>query len=329
VTRKAVAVVTGGSGYIGGHLIRSFLAGRRFDAIVNFDLRERDFDDPRVTKRRVDVREPLREELPDFDPGASWIFHLAALCREPGSERREYFDTNVGGSERVLAFAEAMGFRNIYFTSSMSSYGRMEAPTPESAPQYPETPYGISKAIAERVHRVWLERGADRRLVVCRPGVIFGPGDVENVPRMIRAVHRGYFVFPGSPDIVKGYGYIHGLIESVEFVLQKPDRYIVYNYAERDCVSLREMVRTIQQFLGKRAVTIRVPIGLLIAEAALAQGASGMLGRKSAIHPVRVRKAAFPTNLKPQYLIDQGFAFRYPLETALAHWRSEAPCELA
>jgi hypothetical protein len=53
---------------------------------------------------------------------------------------------------------------------------------------------------------------------------------------MLNAVKKGYFIFPGSPDIVKGYGYIYGLIDSVEFVLAKNERLIVYNYAERDCL---------------------------------------------------------------------------------------------
>jgi len=320
-------VVTGGSGYIGGFLIRSLLAQGRFDRIYNFDLRQRDFADARVEFRKVDVRVPIAETLPEFDPAGSWIFNLAALCREPGSEPREYFDTNVGGAETITAWAEAQGFRNLFFTSTMSSYGRMDAPTPETARQYPETPYGISKAIAEKIHRVWLERGADRRLVICRPSVIFGPGDVENVPRMIRAVKKGYFVFPGSPDIIKGYGYVYGLIESMDFVMAKPERFLVYNYAERDCLPLGGMIKTIQEFVGRKPLTLRVPILPLLVASYAIQFLSRLTGRKSPIHPVRIRKVAFPTNLKPQYLIDNGFAFKYPLEKALAHWKAIAPHE--
>ncbi len=320
-----ICVITGGSGYIGGFLIRALLERGRFDRIYNFDLREKAFDDARVECRRVDVRRPIVESIPEFDREGSWIFNLAALCREPGSEPREYFDTNVGGAETVTVWAEALGFRNLYFTSTMSSYGRMDAPTPETARQYPETPYGISKAIAEKIHSAWMERGADRRLIICRPSVIFGPGDVENVPRMIRAIKKGYFVFPGSPDIVKGYGYVYGLIESVEFAIARNERLIVYNYAERDCLPLRGMVKAIQESLGNKPVTFRVPMPALIAVAYCAQAASRLTGRKSPIHPVRIRKVAFPTNLKPQYLIENGFTFNFPLEKALAHWKGKAP----
>ena len=322
-----VCVITGGSGYIGRFFIRRFLAAGTFDVIYNYDIRPPTFEDPRVVYRDIDVRAPMQDAPPDVDPAASWVFNLAALCREPGSTPREYFETNVGGAENVCAFAEERGFRNLYFTSTMSSYGRMQEPTPESALQCPETPYGISKAIAEKIHLRWLDRGAGRRLVITRPAVIFGPEDRENVPRMIRALRRGYFVFSGDPKIVKAYGYIHGLVDSVDFVLARPERCIVYNYAERNCVPLREMAGTIQDFLGKRAVVLRVPAGLLLAVSHAVQFFAGKLGASNPIHPVRVRKVAYPTNLQPRYLLDHGFEFKYPLEKALAHWKATAPHE--
>lgn len=321
-----ICIVTGGSGYIGGFLIRSFLERGTFDRIFNFDYREKDFGDPRVEFRQVDVRKPIRQELGAFDPDGSWIFNFAALCREPGNEPHEYFDTNVGGAETVTAFAESAGFRNLFFTSTMSSYGRMKAPTPESSSQYPETPYGVSKAIAERIHAVWLARDPARRLIICRPGVIFGPGDDQNIHRMIKAVKKGYFLFPGDPGIVKAYGYVLGLVDSVHFTMaRRGERSIVYNYAENPLLPLRGMVREINAALGTRRPLLRIPMGVLVAAAFGLQVLGRLRGKPSHIHPVRVRKVAFPTNLLPQYLIDAGFEFRYPFPAALKHWKSRNP----
>ncbi len=193
---RKIAVVTGGSGFIGGFLIRDFLRQSQFDFIYNLDLHEKIFEDTRVIFCRTDVRQPIECQLNEFDKSESWIFNLAALCREPGSEPHAYFDTNVGGAESVTEFAEKNGFRNIFFTSTMSSYGRMEKPTSEATRQYPETPYGISKAIAEKIHQIWLVKEKDRRLIICRPSVIFGPGDIENVPRLIRSYKKKMFCFP-------------------------------------------------------------------------------------------------------------------------------------
>lgn len=320
-----IAIVIGGSGYIGRFLIRDLLASAAFDRIYNLDIVARDFGDARVEFRKTDVRHPIPGGLAEFDADHSWIFNLAALCREPGSEPAEYFETNVGGAENVCAFAERLGFRNIYFTSTMSSYGRMEQPTPEITIQRPETPYGISKAVAEKTHLIWLGRDPGRRLIICRPSVIFGPEDKENVPRMIKAIAKGYFLFPGSPDIVKGYGYVFGLVESMRFVREKRERFIVYNYAERECLSLRGMAETIQVFLGKRALVLRFPLPLLLAAAYGLQIGFKLLGKTNPIHPVRVKKVGFPTNLKPAYLIENGFTFNYPLAEALKHWKGRDP----
>jgi hypothetical protein len=55
------------------------------------------------------------------------------------------------------------------------------------------------------------------------------PGDPENILRMIRAVKRGYFVFPGSRDQRKSYGYIEGLLDSFEFAKGRSEPVLLYN----------------------------------------------------------------------------------------------------
>lgn len=320
-----IAVVTGGSGFIGRFLIDELLRSGRFDEIVNFDLVESDYRDERITFRRVDVRHAIQERLHDVDIDRSWIFNLAALAREPGSEAHAYFDTNVNGAAMVTAFAADTGIRNIFFTSSMSTFGLMSEATAESAPQYPESPYGISKLVAEKIHETWFAGDPNRRLITCRPAVIFGPGDRQNVPRMIRAVRRGYFAFPGDPSIIKAYGYVYGLVDSVRFVLDRPERHIVYHYAEKDCLCLSDMVDAIAILVGKKARIIRLAQGPLVVAAYVASFLADRLHRQTPIHPVRVNKVAFPTNLKPQYLIDAGFEFRYPFHVALAHWKKRDP----
>ncbi len=128
--------------------------------------------------------------------------------------------------------------------------------------------------------------------------------------------------------LLKGYGYVYGIVESIQFVLNISDNRIIYNYAERDCVSLRKMVQTIQVFLGIKAITFRIPMSLLVFISYLLLLISVITRKRFAIHPVRLRKLTFPTNLKPQYLLDKGFYFKYPLEKALIHWRSVAPEDL-
>ena len=253
---------------------------------------------------------------------ADWLFNFAAIHREPGHTFREYFDTNLPGARHVCAYADQIGCRNILFTSSIAVYGEITGPTDEGVRTYPDTGYGISKLCAELIHESWQRSDPGRRLVIVRPGVVYGPGDPGNILRLIRAVQKGIFVMPGDGSVRKSYAYIYGLLESMEFMMARSERYLCYNYVERDTDTLAELVASITAELGIRRARVRVPKLFLVALARAAQIATG--GR-SPIHPVRVRKAAQSTHIVPAELIRLNFDFRYDFAESLKHWRSIAP----
>jgi nucleoside-diphosphate-sugar epimerase len=267
---------------------------------------------------KCDVRQPL--QFDNLKP--EWLFNFAAVHREPGHIREEYFDTNIAGAKNACDFAEQAGCKNIFFTSSIAVYGTFNKPTSESARPYPESAYGISKLCAELVHEGWRRGGTDRRLYVCRPGVVYGPGDPGNILRMIRAVRKGYFIFPGSKNLRKSYGYIEGLLDSFEFIMARKECQLTYNYVERETESLATLVRIIQAHFGGKMPTLTAPLPVLEAVAAVAQLLSG--GR-SPLHPVRVRKTASSTHIIPEVLLRMGFPFRYDFAASLKDWAKESP----
>ena len=163
-------------------------------------------------------------------------------------------------------------------------------------------------------------------MIVSRPGVVYGPGDPGNIMRMIRAIHRGYFAFPGDRHIHKSYAYIYGLIDSVEFAMDRADPAITYNYVETPTQPLGEVVEQVKGFLGCRALVMPLPLWLLVPAAKAVQAVAG---NKNPIHPVRVRKAATPTHIIPQTLLDLGFRFKYDFITSLQHWYATAPSDFA
>jgi nucleoside-diphosphate-sugar epimerase len=234
----------------------------------------------------------------------------------------EYYDTNVTGARNVARYAEQVGCQNIFFMSSTSPYGSTQDPKDESSALYPESAYGMSKLAAELVLEAWSRQGSDRRLVVCRPGVIYGPGEQGNIARMIRAVRRGYFVFPGDRTVRKSYAYIEGLVESIDFTLSSCEPHVLYNYVERNTETLEKLVRTVQDEFGCHRPAPSVPRQLLVGAAAVAQAAT--YGH-SPLHPTRVRKASIPTHVVPRWLLDHSFEFRYDFRSSLRHWRAVAP----
>ncbi len=319
-------IILGGTGYIGTKLTERFSKEKRFDKIFLLDLNPPSVANENVEYFHCDVRKPIKLDIGNIDPKKSWIFNLAAIHREPGHLPHEYFDTNINGAENINSFAESTGIKNIFFTSSIAPYGRSVEMKTESSPLYSETPYGISKGYCEKIHQIWLERGTDRRLIICRPSVIYGPGDPGNVLRMIRGVKNGTFFFPGEHSIIKAYGYIYGLLDSIEFVMSREnEKLIIYNYAENPVLPIGEMVKVIKKFFGISRPTLKMPLNLLCFFAAIIQILSKPVGINCPIHPVRVRKAAFPTNVRPQYLIENGFEFNYGFERSLEHWNSISP----
>jgi GlcNAc-P-P-Und epimerase len=318
-------VIFGGVGYVGRNWANRLAEKKIFGRIILADIRSPvDRLPASVEYINCDVRKPITTQLPELRP--DWIFNFAAIHREPGHAVEEYFGTNLPGARNVCAYAEERACKNILFSSSISVYGPTNGPTSEAAALYPSSPYGMSKLGSELIHEIWRHSGAERRLCVCRPGVIYGAGDPGNILRMIRAVKKGYFVFPGTEQVRKSYAYIEGLLDSFEFVMARSEPQLTYNYVERETEPLGELVQIVQKQLGKKIPTVTVPLSLLKAVAVLMQR---LTNGRSPVHPVRVKKVAMSTHFVPQKLQELGFQFRFDFRTSLQDWAKKAPQDFA
>ena len=314
------AIIFGGTGYIGVRLAHQLSVSGWRDIILA-DIKPPTEDVPsEVEYIQCDVRQSLVEQI--GERSADWIFNFAAIHREPGHTFREYFDTNLPGARNVCEYAKLSGCTNLLFTSSIAVYGDIVTPTDETAKTYPDTGYGISKLCAELVHETWQTGDPRHRLIIVRPGVVYGPGDPGNILRMIRATQKGIFVMPGDGSVRKSYAYIYGLLDSMEFMMGRSERYLCYNYVEKETETLSELFADVTSQLGIRRSRIRVPTPVLVSIARAVQWVSG--GR-SPIHPVRVRKAAQSTHILPAKLIALGFEFQYDFRKSLRHWMNVAP----
>lgn len=312
-------------------MLSVFLEENSFDSYIVCDINELiGFEnEARVSYLKIDVREEITIKIENqIDVENSWIFNFAAIHREPGHDYKEYFDTNIPGAENINQFARNTGIKNLYFTSSIAPYGRSLFERTEKSTLYPETAYGISKALAEKIHQGWLAEDKTRRLIIVRPSVIYGPNDPGNVYRMIKSLKNGTFVLPDGGKVIKAYGYVYGLIESMQFVMQKKgERLIIYNYAEHPLTDLKGMTSIAKNELNYKKPTLCIPTFFLVVIAGVIQVLTKIIGKKSSIHPVRVKKAGFPTNIRPQYLIDNNFEFKYNFKESLVDWKNREPLD--
>ena len=214
-------IIFGGSGFIGTHLIHLLKSEcvKSGDKIYDLDIVMPSEEGvvPGIVEKndgveyiRLDVRKPIEF---DFEPTKDdVIFNLAAVHRTPGHPDHAYFETNIYGAENVTAFAEKHGIRKILFTSSIAPYGAAEELKTEDTLPTPNTPYGISKLVAEKIHQIWQAKNSSRELTIVRPGIVYGKGEHGNMTRLYNGQKKRYFFYAGRKDTVKACIYVKELV---------------------------------------------------------------------------------------------------------------------
>ena len=320
VTRKKTAIVFGGAGFIGTHLLRALAANGNYERIVCADRLIPAFTGAGIEYVLCDVRQPIalegRFERPE-------VYNLAAVHTTPGHEDWEYFWTNVSGAVHVCDFAARINCETIVFTSSISTYGPSESPLDENGPFQPDSAYGCSKLQAEKIHRLWREGSASRKLVIVRPAVIFGAGEGGNFTRLAKLLKSGRFFYPGRKDTIKACGYVGELVRSIEFVRDLRRDEVTYNFAYPQRYTIEDICETISEVAGYARPAITIPLEpMLIGGRAFELLAR--LGIKTSVNRARVLKLVNSTNIVPAKLKELNYVFETNLKDGLSEWKSES-----
>lgn len=341
---KKTAIIFGGTGFIGLHFSRYLIDNQLFDLVVLADIKppEQHIASQFITKElktgqiryeQSDVRAPIRNDIVRVDERPEFIANFAAVHREPGHEMHEYYETNIPGARYVCNFAEKVGCRDILFTSSISPYGPSETPKDESVIPTPETAYGGSKLAAELIHSGWADKNPDHhRLLIVRPGVVFGPGEGGNVSRLIKmiAIH-GFFVFAGNEQTRKAGIYVKELCNAMWWMHQVQKRgsanIRIANMTMNPGPSMKEYVETVRKVSNKQAFVPSIPPWLLMGSTRAIQFVTGLVGMKTSINMVRVRKLIRSNNILPKVLEREDYTYIFTLESALRDWKRSIPSE--
>lgn len=177
------ALVTGGTGFVGSHVVRALneaghtarvlhRSSSRLDALAGLTYESA-------------IGDILDESaLVAASQGCDWVFHVAAVADYWRADKSRMFEANVEGTRRVLAAARKAGVRRVVFTSSGAAVGIRQdgQPADESVPfNLPPDrfPYGYSKVLAEQVVQEAVAAGQD--VVIVNPVVVMGPGDLNMI----------------------------------------------------------------------------------------------------------------------------------------------------
>ena len=309
-------VIFGGCGFIGSHVV-DLLREKYPDAKIYIAdlLADAAQSDGVISYQRVDVRSPI-ELQGDFGAN-TLVFNFAAIHRTPGHPDYAYFETNIRGAENVCDFARKHGIENIVFTSSIAPYGAAEELKTEETLPTPNTPYGISKLVAEKIHREWAAENASRRLSIVRPGIVFGKGENGNMTRLYKALKKRKFAYAGRKDTIKACIYVKDLVRVMLAMGEaEGEKTKLYNCCYYPSFTIEQIANTMLKATGMRRRIPFIPRKPMMAAATLC-GLFGGLGL--GICPARVRKLMVSTNIDGQKLA-KDYPLSYSLEDAFRDW---------
>jgi Nucleoside-diphosphate-sugar epimerases len=270
------ALVTGGAGFIGSHLVDRLLdEGWRVTVVDNFDpfydpaIKERNvaphLGNERYTLHRLDIRDlaGLRRHLTDeYDV----IVHLAAKAgvRPSIQDPVTYQEVNVTGTQNMLELARERGIKQFVFASSSSVYGvNPNVPWREDDHVLlPISPYASTKVSGELMGHVYSHLYGIR-FIALRFFTVYGPRQRPDlaIHKFARLMLEGRPIpFYGNGSTRRDYTYIDDVIQGVRAAMDyDATSYEVVNLGNNRTVSLAEMVQALEDVLGVKATLERLP----------------------------------------------------------------------
>lgn len=289
------ALVTGGTGFVGSHLVRRLLA--RGHRVISLDKNPGLFDD----ELRSLGATLISGSVTDVDAvdrvvtGSEVVYHLASPFGDILQPDAAYWDIEVNGTRNVLEAAERHGVKRVVHCSTQGVHGSLvHTPGDENSPMAPRDYYCYSKVEGERVCQNFMERGLD--IVIVRPTSVYGPGDIRGWLKLYRMVANGWFLMIGKGDTLNHPVYVDNLIDVFERAATVPEaRGRAYLAGDEYPVTLTELVRGVARAVGTNVRIVRWPwYNIALAGAAAVERVSKAAGMKPPVF--RRRLSWYKTN---------------------------------
>lgn len=314
-------IIFGGSGFIGTHLIH-LLKEKYTEAgiyVLDIVMPGEEGVVPGVVEKndgveyiRCDVRGEIKVDINTTPEDI--VFNLAAVHRTPGHKDNEYFETNIRGAENVTQWCEKAGIRRMVFTSSIAPYGAAEELKTEDTLPTPNTPYGISKLVAEKIHESWAAKN-NGQLIIARPGIVYGKGEHGNMTRLYSGIKKRYFFYTRK-DTIKACIYVKELVGFFMWALEN-NKNGVWNCTFEPAYNIKQICEAMKKATGLKRFIPTLPGKLLVGIATIV-GPIG--GKVVGIHPARVKKLMISTNICGKKLKGSGYRFNWSLEESFRDW---------
>jgi dihydroflavonol-4-reductase len=252
-------LITGVSGFIGGHLAEHFL---------------RQGETPRVLVRKSDPiglegesgLEKITGDLADIGSmlraveGVDTVYHLAAELKQGKVNPEVLFRVNADGALNMVNAGVKAGVRKLVFCSSVGVLGDIEgAPATESSLPCPDDNYEKSKYDGELIA---LGAVASSRLdvVIVRPAWVYGPRDGRTL-KLFRMISKGRMMIVGDGRTLQHPVHVSDVVKGIVAAGQRSlPRGSIFHLAGPRIVTIRELLELSARLLGARLIPLRIPL---------------------------------------------------------------------
>ena len=256
------AVVTGGAGFIGSHLVDGLLAREYAVRVIDNLATGRRENIAHVLDKIEFVEDNILNEdaLKRVFTGADYVFHEAAIPSVPKSVKNPLasHEANSTGTLKVLLAARDVGVKRVVYATSSSVYGDTKIfPTPETVPPNPLSPYALQKFTGEKYTTLFYKLYG-LETVVLRYFNVFGPRQDPNseyaavIPKFIRLLKNGQTptIF-GDGSTSRDFTFVTDVVDAnIRAADTRAAAGEVFNCAGGKPTSLNQLVEVLQKLLG-------------------------------------------------------------------------------
>ncbi len=302
----AVVAITGGTGFIGRHVVPLLLEhGHSVRTLVRNG--NKSGLEPGVRAFSGDVTDSAT--LEEACRSSEIIIHLAGVAHTTfttDEDRQRVRTVNIGGTHNVLEYAARSGVRRVVLASSVHVYeGQRGVRVREEARQGPENLYAETKIEVERLASRYASCGLE--VIIGRPCLTYGPNVRFNLHKLMQAIDRGIYFHAGSAKVERSFASVYSAAAAFVFLAEKGIPGEAYNIADRSPMLLDDFTNDLSDRM-RRSRPKRVPYPVLWAGAAVFS-VGGKVGIRAPLTLGTLRKLTDSFSVSTDKLVSAGFTW--------------------
>ena len=257
--------VTGGTGFIGGAVVRQLRArGDDVVALVRNPAKGAALEELGCTLVAGDLND--ERAIRTGMAGCDAVIHAAAVYEVgiPASERRPMQEANVGGTERVLGAALEAGIGKVVYVSTVGAFGNTHGRVVDETYEHPAdnftSEYEKTKWEAHQVAKRLIDEGLPG--VIVQPGGVYGPGDTSSIGVLLDQFLSGKMPLIPFPELGICLTHVEDIAGGIILALEKGkvgEAYILSG----PVTTVREAIGVVAAETGKKAPKHALPTGVM------------------------------------------------------------------